>query len=98
MLLRIDDTLSFVFPEMREEETRAKERGQHTATTFRLDVLEPLLFSRMYSVLYTLYVLNTEETDRHYRTHVRVLQEMPDVILFEQLSVNRKCVFCRSLL
>ena len=64
ILRRLDDAVTALFPELRGHKDFARAYGfidaQHpTPSTFRLDFIEPLFFSRTTSTLTVLYRLNT---------------------------------------
>ena len=57
---------------------------------FRGATLEPVFFARIYAVLFTLYILNTEEPNEIYQRYINVLNELPDPLLFQKIGIPRK--------
>ena len=63
LLAHLEETVASIFPELRDDQDTSTPYGflatTPTPSSFRFQFLEPLLFSRIYSVLQTLYRLNT---------------------------------------
>eukprot|EP00047_Mylnosiga_fluctuans_P020907 m.97717 g.97717 ORF g.97717 m.97717 type:complete len:1510 (-) comp8676_c0_seq2:738-5267(-) len=54
------------------------------------DVIEPLFFSRIYSVLFTLYRVNCQDRDRAYWRNASSLRGLSHARLMHRLAVTRK--------
>ena len=60
ILIRLDEILVFVFPDLRNDQDPDVPFGFLAPSKFRTESLEPILFSSIYSILFTLYKLNIE--------------------------------------
>ena len=76
LLKRINDVMAALSPGIKEDRSTGMPYGYHGHTpspsSFAADVLEPLFFSRVFTVLMTLYRLNTQVSLVLSRSHIGV--------------------------
>ncbi|XP_063715899.1 alsin-like isoform X3 [Symsagittifera roscoffensis] len=94
---RLTDTIGYLLPcidpkysKQNSQMSRNSDDSDNQSETFALELVHPLVFGRVYSVVISLYVLSNADQDANYRNKLEILNKKSDKALMSFYEVEPK--------